>query len=192
LARAAGRLVGVGVACYTEYTGMGAAVFRRRGMVHVPGIEAATVTMGADGTVSCVTSFPSQGQGHATTIAQLVADRLGISMDAVRVLAVDTLAAPRGSGTFGSRGAVSMLGSAAVAAERVREKLQALAAHCLEASPSDVTLEEGRAWVRGAPHRAVMLSEVTRLAYAPPPGGSARRCSKASSTATTASSSRRR
>src|SRR5439155_1231168 len=118
-ARAAGRLVGVGVACYTEYTGMGAAVFRRRGMVHVPGIEAATVTMGADGTVSCVTSFPSQGQGHATTIAQLVADRLGISMDAVRVLAVDTLAAPRGSGTFGSRGAVSMLGSAAVAAERV-------------------------------------------------------------------------
>ena len=170
-ARAAGRLVGIGVACYTEYTGMGAAVFRQRGMVHVSGIEAATVTMGADGTVSCVTSFPSQGQGHATTIAQLVADRLGISMDAVRVLAVDTLVAPRGSGTFGSRGAVSMLGSAAVAAERVREKLQALAAHCLEASPSDVTLEEGRAWVRGAPHRAVMLSEVTRLAYAPPPGG---------------------
>jgi carbon-monoxide dehydrogenase large subunit len=127
--------------------------------------------MGADGTVSCVTSFPSQGQGHATTIAQLVADRLGISMDAVRVLAVDTLAAPRGSGTFGSRGAVSILGSAAVAAERVREKLQALAAHCLEASPSDVTLEDGRAWVRGARHRAVMLSEVTRLAYAPPPGG---------------------
>src|SRR3989449_7753217 len=84
--------------------------------------------MGADGTVSCMTSFPSQGQGHATTIAQLVADRLGISMDAVRVLAVDTLVAPRGSGTFGSRGAVSMLGSAAVAAERVREKLQALAA----------------------------------------------------------------
>src|SRR5207247_9550038 len=131
-ARAAGRLVGVGVACYTEYTGMGAAAFRRRGMVHVPGIEAATVTMGADGTVSCVTSFPSQGQGHATTITQLVADRLGISMDAVRVLAVDTLAAPRGSGTFGSRGAVSMLGSAAVAAERVREKLQRSEEHTSE------------------------------------------------------------
>src|SRR5881397_3193055 len=59
-ARAEGRLIGVGVACYTEYTGMGSAVFRRRGMVHVPGIEAATVTMGADGAVSCVTSFPSQ------------------------------------------------------------------------------------------------------------------------------------
>src|SRR5436309_2837635 len=104
-------------------------------------------------------------------LLDMVAERLGISMDAVRVLAVDTLVAPRGSGTFGSRGAVSMLGSAAVAAERVREKLQALAAHCLEASPSDGTLEEGRAWVRGAPHRAVMLSEVTRLAYEPPPGG---------------------
>src|SRR5207247_5557188 len=93
-ARAAGRLVGIGVACYTEYTGMGAAVFRQRGMVHVSGIEAATVTMGADGTVSCVTSFPSQGRGHATTSAQLGADRLGISMATVRGPAVDALAAP--------------------------------------------------------------------------------------------------
>jgi carbon-monoxide dehydrogenase large subunit len=170
-ARAAGHLVGVGIACYTEYTGMGAAVFRQRGMVHVPGIEAATVTMGADGTVSCATSFPSQGQGHATTIAQLVADRLGVPLDAVRVLPVDTLGAPRGSGTFGSRGAVSMVGSAAAAAERVRAKLQGLAAHRLEASAEDVTLEGGRAWVRGAPHRAVTLGEVARLAYTPPPGG---------------------
>jgi len=170
-ARAAGRLVGVGIACYTEYTGMGSAVFRRRGMADVPGIEAATVTMGPDGTVSCLTSFPSQGQGHATTVAQLVADRLGVAMDAVRVLPVDTLCAPRGSGTFGSRGAVSMVGSAAAAADRVREKLQALAAHCLEAGPADVALEDGRAWVRGAPHRAVTLGEVARLAYTPPPGG---------------------
>jgi carbon-monoxide dehydrogenase large subunit len=170
-ARAAGRLVGVGIACYTEYTGMGAEVFRRRGMTHVPGIEAATVTMGADGTVTCVTSFPSQGQGHATTLAQLVADRLGVSMDSVRVLPVDTLAAPRGSGTFGSRGAVSMIGSAAGAAERVRGQLRALAAHRLEAGPEDVVLEDGRAWVRGFPHRAVPLTELARLAYAPPEGG---------------------
>src|SRR5438046_2771402 len=105
-ARAAGRPVGVGIACYTEYTGMGSAVFRRRGMADVPGIEAATVTMGPDGTVSCLTSFPSQGQGHATTVAQLVADRLGVAMDAVRVLPADTLCAPRGRGTFRSRGPV--------------------------------------------------------------------------------------
>src|SRR5881396_246323 len=170
-ARAAGRLVGVGIACYTEYTGMGSAVFRRRGMTDVPGIEAATVRVDPDATVRCVMSFPSQGQGHATTLAQLVADRLGVSMDAIRVLPVDTLAAPRGSGTFGSRGAVCMIGSAARAAELVRDRLRTLAAHRLEAGAADVAIENGRAWVRGLPDRAVAVTELARLAYAPPLGG---------------------
>ena len=79
-ARAGGRCLGIGLACYTEYTGMGAEVFRRRGMEDVPGVEAATVTMDADGAVRCAVSFPSQGQGHATTIAQVVADRLGVPL----------------------------------------------------------------------------------------------------------------
>src|SRR5437867_2186333 len=92
-------------------------------------------------------------------------------MKSVRVLPVDTLAAPHGSGTFGSRGAVSMAGSAAAAADRLREKLQALAGHLLEASPADVAIEEGRASVRGFPDRAVTLAEVARLAYWLPRGG---------------------
>src|SRR2546425_10156043 len=151
-ARAAGRLVGIGIACYTEYTGMGAEVFRRRGMSDVPGIEAATGTMDADGTVSCATSFPSQGQGHATTIATLAADRRGVPMKSVRVLPVDTLAPPRGSGTFGSRGAVSMAVSAAAPADRLREKLHALAGPLLEASPADGAVAGGRASGPGFPH----------------------------------------
>ena len=126
-ARAGGRCLGIGLACYTEYTGMGAEVFRRRGMEDVPGVEAATVTMDADGAVRCAVSFPSQGQGHATTIAQVVADRLGVPLERVRVLPVDTHAGPGGSGTFGSRGTVAALGSAGAAAELVRARLQALA-----------------------------------------------------------------
>jgi carbon-monoxide dehydrogenase large subunit len=170
-ARAAGGLVGIGVACYTEYTGMGAEVFRRRGMPDVPGIEAATVTVAPDGTVGCAVSFPSQGQGHATTIAQIVADRLGVPMDRVSVRPVDTLAGPRGTGTFGSRGVVSVLGSAGAAADQVRTKIRTLAAHRLEVSPADVVLEDGRAYVRGFPDRAVGLAEIARAAYAPPLGG---------------------
>ncbi len=170
-ARAAGGLVGIGVACYTEYTGMGAEVFRRRGMPDVPGIEAATVTVASDGTVGCAVSFPSQGQGHATTIAQVVADRLGVPMERVSVRPVDTLAGPRGTGTFGSRGVVSVLGSAGAAADQVRTKIRTLAAHRLEASPADVTLEDGRAYVRGFPDRAVGLAEIAWAAYAPPLGG---------------------
>jgi carbon-monoxide dehydrogenase large subunit len=170
-ARAAGRLVGIGIACYTEYTGMGSAGFRRRGAVEVPGIEAATVTVDADATVRCAVSFPTQGQGHATTIAQIVADRLGLALADVRLQRVDTAESPRGSGTFASRGTVAMLASAAVAAERVGEKLKALASHRLEAAAADVELGGGRAFVRGFPDRSIALAELTRLAYSPPLGG---------------------
>ena len=170
-ARAEGRLVGIGIACYTEYTGMGSAGFRRRGAVEVPGIEAATVTVDADATVRCAVSFPTQGQGHATTIAQIVADRLGLALEDVRLQRVDTAESPGGSGTFASRGTVAMLGTAAVAADRVGDKLRALAAHRLEAAAPDVELAGGRAFVRGSPDRSIALAEITRIAYSPPRGG---------------------
>ncbi len=170
-ARADGRLVGIGMACYTEYTGMGSDVFRRRGMPDVPGVEAATVTMDSDGSVRCATSFPSQGQGHATTIAQVVADRLGVALQRVRVVPTDTAVGPLGSGTFGSRGAVSIGGGVAVAADRIRSRLAGLAGHCLEAAAGDIVLEAERAHVRGFPDRSVGLAELAGLAYSPPPGG---------------------
>ena len=170
-ARAAGRLVGVGLACYTEYTGMGAEGFRRRGLTDLPGVEAATLTMEADGSVRCATSFPAQGQGHATTIAQVVADRLGIPMEHVRLVPADTAIAPAGSGTFASRGAVSIHGTVAVAADRIRERLQALAAQQLEAAPADIILADGRAHVHGFPERGVAVAELARLAVFPPRGG---------------------
>jgi carbon-monoxide dehydrogenase large subunit len=171
VARDSGRLVGIGVACYTEYTGMGSEVFRRRGMEDVRGVEAATVTMDPDGGVRCALSFPSQGQGHATTVAQVVADRLGVDLERVRLVPADTAAAPPGSGTFGSRGAVAIGGTVAVAADRIRARLRALAAHRLEAAADDVVLESGRAHVRGFPERAVPVVELARLAYFPPLGG---------------------
>jgi aerobic carbon-monoxide dehydrogenase large subunit len=169
--RADGRLMGIGIACYTEYTGMGSAGFRRRGAVEVPGIEAATVTVDADATVRCSVSFPTQGQGHATTIAQLVADRLGLGLEDVRLERADTAESPRGSGTFASRGTVAMLGSAAVAADQVGDKLRLLAAHQLEAAAHDVELSGGRAFVRGFPDRSVALADIARMAYSPPRGG---------------------
>jgi carbon-monoxide dehydrogenase large subunit len=171
--RARGGLVGIGLACYTEYTGMGSEVFRGRGMEDVPGIEAATVRVDPDGGVRCATSFPSQGQGHATTIAQVLADRLGVPLERVRVETADTGVAPLGSGTFGSRGAVAIGGTVTAAAERLRAKIQALAARLLEAAPADLVLEAGRAHVRGFPERAVTLAEIARAAYAPPAGLSA-------------------
>ncbi len=167
-ARRHGRLVGVGIACYTEYTGMGGGTYRQRGMVEVPGPEAATVAMAADGSVTCRVSFPSQGQGHATTVAQLVADRLGVPLDSVRVSAVDTETAPAGTGTFASRGAVAQGGAVDGAAARVRTKLLAVAAAALEVSPADLEIADGRVMVRGLRDRGLPVSEVARLALAEP------------------------
>jgi carbon-monoxide dehydrogenase large subunit len=129
------------------------------------------VTVDPDGTVRCATSFPSQGQGHATTIAQVVADRLGVALERVRLVPPDTAVAPTGSGTFGSRGAVSIGGTVTVAADRLGARLQALAAHRLEAAPADVVLAAGHAHVRGFPDRAVTVAELARLAYSAPLGG---------------------
>src|SRR5256712_12070428 len=142
---------------------MGSAVFRQRGMTDVPGIEAAALTMEPGAAVRCAGGSPTQGQGHATTIAQIVGDRLGLPIESVRVLPGDSSGSPRGSGTFASRGTVAMLGSAGAAADLIAEKIRAFAAHRLEASADDVMLESGPDWVRGFPHRADGVAEIALL-----------------------------
>jgi carbon-monoxide dehydrogenase large subunit len=170
-ARACGRLLGIGLSCYTEYTGMGADTYRQRGMVHIPGPEAATVKLDPDGGVRCFLSFPSQGQGHATTVAQIVADQLGVALERIVLLQPDTSASPPGSGTFASRGAVAQMGAVDQAAAVLRRKLLTIAAGLMEASPLDLELADGRARVRGMPDRAAEIAEIARLAYSPPLGG---------------------
>src|SRR6185503_6218618 len=166
-ARTRGGLRGIGVACYTEYTGIGSETYRRRGMTDIPGPEAATVRVEEDGRVTCLVSFPSQGQGHATTTAQLVADQLGVPLEAVSVRQPDTDTAPGGTGTFASRGAIAQSGAADGAAATVRRKLLAIAGRVLEASPADLLLRDGRVSVRGMPDRGVSVAEVARLACTP-------------------------
>ena len=170
-ARRQGRLVGIGIACYTESTGIGSETFRTRGMVEMPGPEAATVRMEPDGSAVVRVSFPSQGQGHSTTVAQLVADRLALPLDRVRLLAPDTAVAHAGSGTFGSRGGVAQLETVDRAASTLRVRLLDIAAHRLEVSPVDLVLAAGRIAVRGLPERGLAVADVARLAHYPPAGG---------------------
>jgi carbon-monoxide dehydrogenase large subunit len=170
-ARSHGRRMGVGVACYTEYTGLGSSAYRRRGIIDIPGPEAATVRMDADGSVRCALSFPSQGQGHATIAAEQLAAELGVSIDQVTVLRVDTASAPAGSGTFASRGAIVKTGAVVHAAGVIRRKLLTIAARVLEVSPDDLDLRDSHASVRGVPDRRIGIAEIARLAYAPPAEG---------------------
>jgi carbon-monoxide dehydrogenase large subunit len=165
-----GRYRGIGVCAYTEFTGMGAGTFRRRGMVQVSGHDAATVRVEPSGEVRAFVSAASQGQGHATTFAQILADELGVELEAVSVVEGDTERCPYGSGSFASRSMVVSGGAMILAARRVRDKLTRIAAHMLEAAPADLAIERGHIGVRGAPGRAVTIADVARLAYRPAAG----------------------
>jgi CO/xanthine dehydrogenase Mo-binding subunit len=135
-ARAEGRQVGIGLACYVEGTGPGP-------------YEGAHVVVETSGKVKAATGLTTQGQGHQTAFAQVVADELGVSVDDVEVVTGDTRRFRYAVGTFASRAAV-MSGSAMhVAAGKVRAKALKIAAEALEVSEDDLELVDGMARVKG-------------------------------------------
>ena len=153
--RAAGRHVGLGIACYVEGTGLGP-------------FEGASIRVDTQGKVLLATGASPQGQGHATTFAQLCAETVGVPLDDVTVVTGDTEAIPFGVGTFASRVAAVASGAVVTAGRQVRERAIRLAAGMLEARAEDVVLEEGRLFVRGAPARALGLGEVAAAALGRP------------------------
>ena len=149
--RAEGRHVGIGVVSYIEGTGIGP-------------YEGARVTVEPSGVVRVATGVGTQGQGHFTTFAQLVADQLGVDVSQVQVSTGDTRDFNWGTGTFASRGAVVAGSACHAAALKVRAKILALAAGLLGCPEAEVELFDGRVSVRGAPERGMMLGELARKA----------------------------
>ena len=120
-AREQGRLVGVGLASYVEYTGAGSGTFAGRGMLDIPGTDTAHVWADGDGVVHVQTSCPSMGQGTHTTLAQVAAQALGIPPERVLVEQTDTAVVPTGTGSFMSRGSVTGATAVFRAASLLRE-----------------------------------------------------------------------
>jgi carbon-monoxide dehydrogenase large subunit len=154
-ARAAGRLVGIGVSVYVERAGSGL-------------WEASSVSVDPQGRVVVRMGSTPHGQAHETTFAQIAADRLGISPDEVVVLHGDSAVVPRGVGTFGSRSTTVGGSALVVALEKILEKMTRIASHLLEAAPEDIVRDGSRFAVRGAPSRSVAFQEVAAAAYVPP------------------------
>ncbi|HET9275623.1 MAG TPA: xanthine dehydrogenase family protein molybdopterin-binding subunit [Gemmatimonadales bacterium] len=146
-ARRAGRRLGLGIVSYIEGTGIGP-------------YEGARVTVERSGRVRVATGVGTQGQGHFTTFAQLVADALGVDPEAVDVSTGDTREFAWGTGTFASRGIVVAGTACHEAALRVRAKALHLAAELLEAAEADLVLEGGRVAVRGSPDHGITLAEL--------------------------------
>ena len=149
--RAAGRHVGIGIVSYIEGTGIGP-------------YEGARVTVEPSGMVRVATGVGTQGQGHFTTFAQLVAEQLGVDVAAVQVSTGDTRDFGWGTGTFASRGAVVAGNACHAAAVKVRGKILALAASLLGAAESDLVLSGGRVSVQGDASRGLGLGELASKA----------------------------
>jgi carbon-monoxide dehydrogenase large subunit len=160
-ARGQGRLIGLGIASYVEYTAIGSAVFQGRGMVGIPGVDRAWLTLDEDGKFTVTTTMPSIGQGLATTFAQLAADALGVSPSSVRVIQPDTaMGHGEGTGTFASRTAVSGGGAIRAGAEELTRRLLDAAGEQLEAAIADLELRDGYVGVKGSPSRQVGFGEL--------------------------------
>lgn len=145
--RRAGRYLGVGLACYSEATGIGP-------------YEGARVTVEPSGRITVATGVSSQGQGHETTLAHVVARRLGVPAERIAVTVGDTAAFQRGIGTFASRGAVTAGNAAASAADQVGAQARRWASDVLEAAEEDLELRDGYVQVKGAPELRIALAEL--------------------------------
>jgi len=148
--RAVGRWRGVAVTAFLEGTGSAQ--------------EEVRVAVDADGAVTVTAAPPSNGQGHATTLAQLCAARLGVALDRVSLVSGDTGQGVSGGGTFGSRVAVIAGNAVAGAATALAEEARRLAAERLEADPRDIAIADGIARVRGVDGPGVALGELARAA----------------------------
>jgi len=150
-ARGQGRLLGVGVACYVELTGVGP-------------FEGATIRADAAGRISIFTGVPSQGQGLETTLAQVAADELGVTPDDVAVTGGDTLGIGQGVGTFASRAAVVGGTAVALAARELRAKAVRLAARALGVAEDEIQ-QHGKVFAeRANPERRIELGGVAAVA----------------------------
>ena len=167
--RATGVHRGIGFSTYTEICGLAPSrVTGPSGFGLQTGLwESALVRVHLTGAVTVYTGTSPHGQGHETTMAQVVADRLGCDPENVEVIHGDTSTGPQGLGTYGSRSTAVGTESIARATAKIADKAKAIVAHQLEAAPEDIELHDGKFAVRGSPDRGMTLAEVAGAAYIP-------------------------
>jgi carbon-monoxide dehydrogenase large subunit len=168
-ARARGELVGIGLASFTEVVGAGP--HKDYDILGLKMSDGAELRIHPTGKAILKISVQTQGQGHETTFAQIVAEELGIQPEDVKVMHGDTDNTPYGLGTYASRSTPVSGAATAMVARRVREKAARIAAHLLEVSEEDVEFSKGRFSVKGAPDKVVTIQDAAFAAYTNFPEG---------------------
>jgi aerobic carbon-monoxide dehydrogenase large subunit len=162
--RARGRYLGLGFCVFSERSGYGTPAFAARKMEIVLGYETVEIAMDPGGFVEVRIGASPHGQGLRTTLAQIVADELGLRPDRIRIIHGDTDATPYGWGTFASRSLVVAGGACKIAGQRLAERMRKVAAVLMEASADDIELDDGKARIKGT-DRTIEISALARAAY---------------------------
>ena len=161
--RERGELMGIGVSFFTETVGAGPR--KHFDIVGLGMADGAELRVHPTGKAVVRLSVQSQGQGHETTFAQIVAEELGIPPEDIDVVHGDTDQTPFGLGTYGSRSTPVSGGAVALVARKVREKAKLIAAAMLETRPEDLEWEKGRWFVKGDPGAGKTISEIAMAAH---------------------------
>jgi aerobic carbon-monoxide dehydrogenase large subunit len=167
--RARGELMGIGISTFTEIVGAGPS--HTFDILGIKMFDSCEIRIHPTGSAIARIGVQTQGQGHETTFAQIVAEELGLPVENITVEHGDTDTAPYGLGTYASRSTPTAGAATAVAARKIREKAQKIAAHLLEVDAADLEWKDYKFQVKGAPSRAVTMSEVAFAAYTNFPQG---------------------
>ncbi len=167
--RSKGELMGIGVTTFTEVVGAGPS--RNCDILGVGMFDSAEIRVHPTGSVIARMGTISQGQGHQTTYAQIIASELGIPSDEIQIEEGDTDTAPYGLGTYGSRSTPVGGAATAMAARKIHDKARKIAAHLLEASENDLEWDIDRFKVKGVPGAEKTMKEIAWAAYNRPPEG---------------------
>ncbi len=167
--RKRGELMGIGISSFTEIVGAGPS--KHFDILAIKMFDSCEIRIHPTGKAIARFGTKSQGQGHETTYAQIVAEELGIPAAHVQVEEGDTDTAPYGLGTYASRSTPVAGAAGAMAARKIRDKAKKIAAHLLEVSEHDLVWEPGRFSVKGAPQKAKTIQEIAFAAYTNHPPG---------------------
>jgi carbon-monoxide dehydrogenase large subunit len=161
--RARGELMGIGISFFTETVGAGPR--KHMDILGLGMADGADLRVHPTGKAVLGISVQSQGQGHETTFAQIVAEELGLPPEDIEVVHGDTDRTPFGLGTYGSRSTPVSGAAAAMVARKVRDKARLIAAGMLEAAPDDLEWEKGRFYVKGDPEQSKTIQEIALAAH---------------------------
>jgi aerobic carbon-monoxide dehydrogenase large subunit len=167
--RARGELMGIGLSSFTEIVGAGPS--KDFDILGIKMFDSCELRVHPTGKALARFGTKSQGQGHETTYAQIIAEELGIPAAHIQVEEGDTDTAPYGLGTYASRSTPTAGAAAAIAARKVRDKARKIAAHLLEVSEEDLVWEPGKFSVKGAPEKSKTIQDIALAAYTNHPQG---------------------